>query len=501
MRRISVGCAVVFVISMFVAERDASALWKHTWRPAWPGGNIPVCYTSTLAAQPNFAGWLYVTQNVIENTWERYANLHFTGWGPCTTSAPAGTLVLDYSKCAFNGQLGYNAGAPTYLWVDFNNTDPLIPGTTNHVCNSGDNSTPGRWAYLAVHEFGHNLSFEHEQDRSDNLDSSGKPICSYGIGPTGGYEDHLGTQYDNGSVMSYCGPTYGYSSPTMGWMIDLTPWDIVGITNLYGRKPAGSIVGDHGNCVGVTSTDLSAPLVTTRCNGSMYDTWTRSNVPGRNTFSTWFPGGPYGAMCMDVPNAVLNPFGTFLWNYACNNSIAQQFKLDHVKWKALGAMCVVTASTAAGTGLQIQKCGTPGFYEDWDFESDGTGTGQRIKLAGTSMCTNVPWGSATVGNPLVLYPCQSPPTANETFTMAAGEQITYGGLCFNVWGGNPTPGSPLALYTCGSSYSNERFHVSGPIHGEGGQCLDIESGQIELWPCGSYATQSWDYYFPGWSDY
>jgi hypothetical protein len=74
----------------------------------------------------------------------------------------------------------------------------------------------------------------------------------------------------------------------------------------------------------------------------------------------------------------------------------------------------------------------------------------------------------------------------------------------NVWRGNMASGSPIALWSC-TGAPNELFHTSGPIHGEGGQCLSTfmfpdpqvakNGAPVGLRACSGAADQDWDYYF------
>src|SRR4051812_20531289 len=52
----------------------------------WVGGIIPVCFDSNLIGT-DFDASIWV-QTEVENTWGRYANIHFTGWGYCGAPVP-----------------------------------------------------------------------------------------------------------------------------------------------------------------------------------------------------------------------------------------------------------------------------------------------------------------------------------------------------------------------------------------------------------------------------
>jgi len=495
------------LVLLVLAARPAHAAWTLTSTTPWPRGEVFVCYTVNIAAQPRFADWLAVTKEAVSNTWEQVANVHFIGWTPCGANDPIAKVVIEYVPCGFQMPPAGYVGGPIQFSVDFNNSDPYKD--TAHpewgtVCNSGNNSTQNRWAYFAVHELGHALGLQHEQNRTENL-AGGVPICNNRIGP-GGPQNNLGTPYDNESVMGYCNSSNGrgYWDARVGWTHTISPWDIVGIQNFYGRKPLGSIVGIHASCVVADSTALMAGLHTAACPGSQLSSFSRSYTPGNYTFNTWFWGSPYSAMCIDVPNASLSWWGTVLWSYACNNSVAQQFELDTVQWKSIGDQCVVAPVATAGATLQQQPC-APAVHERWNFDNDAGGLGFRIHLGTTGLCVDTPINVYANTRP-ILGPCGTGTGApNQIFTVTTAGEIQSHGMCLAVAGHTPAAANSIQFEACNGSrpVDAQRFHLTGPIHGMGGTCLDFDSyGRIELFACNaSTSSQTWDYYFTGYSFY
>lgn len=89
---------------------------------------------------------------------------------------------------------------------------------------------------MAIHEFGHSLGFQHEDERPDYQGgATGSGDCAKQSWPNSNPQ-HYGA-YDKDSVMSYCDPNAA-----------LSPGDIASIQRSYGRRLTGSLVSPQGNC-------------------------------------------------------------------------------------------------------------------------------------------------------------------------------------------------------------------------------------------------------------
>jgi hypothetical protein len=155
---------------------------------------------------------------------------------------------------------------------------------------------------------------------------------------------------------------------------------------------------------------------------------------------------------------------------------------------------VPSANFATGQYVQLFECHNS-TNQQWSIFN-----GRVIKSSTSGFCLEVSSGTATVNKLLRLATCTYGPAQQFTFT-SAGE-IRFGGLCVDARGG--TPALALQLFDCkpaGVDKRNQEWHLSGPIRGLGGQCLDIPNGRgydgtpAQLFPCTGGTNQRWDLYF------
>lgn len=433
----------------------------------WPGGWVPVCWSSASTSRADFATWAPRVRADVENSWMRVARVEFAGWGSCGSNTNGVVVVnLDNSTNA-NAGIGYNASGPV---------------TVNLGTARSDFDT------AVLHEFGHVLGYEHEMVRPDFSDTGGG--CSESD-VSGG--NAFGTDPDINSIMAstnYCNNNTA-----------LSPWDVAGVQRDYGRKAPGSVVGLGGRCVNIKggTTALGAPLIAWPCYGVQNDKW--KYWPGTANIRALLGTT---LRCMNISGGSVSSTGsTPVISWSCSTAYAnERFELTGVQLKAMGNMCVTVPSATTSAQLEIRPCATQ-TYERWDFMKDN----RRIRLSGTNQCVNVPYASATLGNILQLYPCSATtPYENETFYTGQDSNglIKYQNLCFNVLGGKPTSGAKIGLWdgcTAVPTLQNEQFFVSGTIQGLG-QCLDLLGGNsyngapLGMYPCTSgAANQQWDFYW------
>src|SRR6185295_15972571 len=59
---------------------QTDALWLAAGATIWPGGVVPVCFDAGFTQQDRDA-----IRRVVDDGWERVANIDFNGWGNCPT--------------------------------------------------------------------------------------------------------------------------------------------------------------------------------------------------------------------------------------------------------------------------------------------------------------------------------------------------------------------------------------------------------------------------------
>jgi hypothetical protein len=180
----------------------------------WTTLSIPVCWINPSAAT---SAQREEVRLAIVNSWERDSLVRFTGWGPCPTPPVGSTGVRIQINNGFS-VMPHTNGIGRFIAQDLQtgmilNLNP-VPGSP--VCPLG--MAPAQCVVgHAVHEFGHALGFDGEDQRSDSpVNCTGLAVGNVLVGPL-----------DPLSVMNHCNPGRLFGA--------LTPGDIEGIQQFYGN--------------------------------------------------------------------------------------------------------------------------------------------------------------------------------------------------------------------------------------------------------------------------
>jgi hypothetical protein len=197
------------------AETIAASVWPRS-QP------IYVCWENPT---PAYKDDMALVRKSIEESWEGYSQLQFSGWGRCA-SANRGIRILIDDSGPLTREIGRNLESVQngllqgmkngmVLNFTFRNWSPTCQQTHDLCVKS-----------IAMHEFGHAIGLVHEQNRPN---APGE--CWYLKQGSNG--DTALTPYDKDSIMNYCNSSWNTQAK-------LSALDIDAVQTLYGKPPAQS---------------------------------------------------------------------------------------------------------------------------------------------------------------------------------------------------------------------------------------------------------------------
>ncbi|HET6146156.1 MAG TPA: hypothetical protein VFH68_01380 [Polyangia bacterium] len=259
MRRTLAACALSLVGAVSgcgstpTEEGDSSQALFVQSSKIWPSHTIYVCFLPTVAPpliEPFHPGDLLV-RDAVESTWGSETGVTFKGWSLCDTSDTQPGIRIQVGDfwpktTALGSDLGQvtvsgrTVSYPKRMLLNYDMASYVAKPEEQKAGMKPFANCAGRNDFCtratAVHEFGHALGFDHEQNTTG---SGTKPAGCAADSLIQGDTSYLNT-FDQESVLDYCSTAWNNDG-------NLTALDIAGASLYYGgpRSIATAIFGNH----------------------------------------------------------------------------------------------------------------------------------------------------------------------------------------------------------------------------------------------------------------
>lgn len=174
----------------------------------WESPDIQVCWENP---GPDDARYRAISRSAVEETWQRYSQVRFFGWGQCSDKSPGIRIRIADEGPHVKVVGRFLDGRPQGMVLNF---------TFSTWSQSCQKKREFCVYAIAAHEFGHALGFTHEQNRPD----APAECREQSQGSTGDYNV---TKYDSHSIMNYCNERWNGDGK-------LSALDIEAVQKFYG---------------------------------------------------------------------------------------------------------------------------------------------------------------------------------------------------------------------------------------------------------------------------
>lgn len=227
------GCAPTSALDEDIAQSAQNLYVSNS--DLWPTSTIPVCWEP--GAMGDSAGRTAARDGVRE-TWERFSNVRFTGWGTCSSSSTGIRIRVADENSRTQGLGTEIDGVVGGMILNF------TFNTWSTACKDSEATRLSCIYMHAGHEFGHAMGYAHEQNRPDTPDT-----CTNA--PQGSDGDALVGAWDALSVMNYCNA----ATTTINSRPPLSATDQMGAVFTYG----GMVMSANGTGSWAFRNNVGAP--------------------------------------------------------------------------------------------------------------------------------------------------------------------------------------------------------------------------------------------------